>query len=120
MYQSSIYASKAGAQFLRIELVQILRYKNSIYSKALKRKVFFDKLPEVLLARKDCKHRLQCFIVSLDILKKSKTCTVNPNNDSEFEVLGLAKNGEVVRIHLREELDEKKNKKVYFVSCFYK
>lgn len=89
-------------------------------NKHIKRKIFLDKLPEVILERKSSrKRRLQCFISGMDILKKTKYIFPNPSNKSELCFLGEDKNGYLVEIHVREEVHQK-DRRLFFVSCFYK
>lgn len=70
--------------------------------------------------RKDAALRYQCFFIALDIAgHERKILTKFLDGKRCFEIYGKAKNGEVVRLHLREEV-EQKDKVLYLISCFWK
>lgn len=121
MYKSSKKIESKGLVILRKDLDIYLRGRNFIYAKSLKRKVFLDKLPDVLLKRKKTlKKRLQCFIVACDILRHADSYGVrlNEKKEREYSVDGLSMCGRKVGVHLREEYKDK-DKKLFFVSCFF-
>ena len=56
----------------------------------------------------------------MDILRNGKKIIPSPHKKSEFEIRGLSANGDLVCIHIREEQDQLKDKKLFFVSCYYR
>jgi hypothetical protein len=85
--------------------------------------VLLSKLPEAILNRKSTqKARLECFLVAMDILRNSTdySIRVNGKNQKEVEMYGMSVDNKQVKIHLREEITSQKDKRTYFVSCFYK
>ena len=120
MYFSKITIDHEPRVILKKRLLDFLRNKNFIYSKALKRKIFLTKLPDAILERKDSqKRRLQCFRVAIDILRRSKHFSQNPKNRNEFEIKGFSAENYTVFVHLREEISQK-NRQLFFVSCYFK
>ena len=118
MYQSKKTCSTGDLQKLRSYLDVFLSKKNKIYCRALQRKVSLDKLPEVLLGRRDAKRRLSKFIVAVDILRYSHEVSEDSIDDCRcFEIRGLDANGILVIVHLREER-VRNDRVLYFVSCY--
>ncbi len=120
MYQSPRLISKKHLPVLRKDLEIFLRDNDSIYARFIKRKVFFDELPDSIIKRKDASRRLRAFGVAMDILKKSDAFTqrIGKGGVVEFEVVGLSGCNQEVKIHIRQVADAKKNKKLQFISCF--
>lgn len=107
---------------LRKDLQKYIESHKYIYAKSLRRKVFLDKLPDVIIHRKSTrKKRLQCFMTACDILHHEKihTMRLNDKKQKEYEIKGLSSDDFLVSVHVREEIANQKNKKLYFVSCFY-
>lgn len=121
MYQSKRSITNKDLFSLKNDLDDFLQRHEYITAKSFKnRKVFLSKLPEVIVGRKSsAKKRLSCFLVAMDILKHSKRYKIYSKNENEVTIQGLGNDGRIVEIHLREELD-KKNKKLFFISCFPK
>jgi hypothetical protein len=108
---------------LKSDLALYLQQQPFVYSKALRRRVLLSKLPECLLNRKSTqKQRLQCFLLAMDILKHSKGYTLqyNTKHQKEFNIFGFSADNHEVHVHLREETSKTKDRRTYFVSCFYK
>ncbi len=114
--------SKAGTSTLEKELIQFLEKHKFLYSKSFRKKISLEKLPEVILERKNLrKNRLACFSCAMDILKNGKCTPIqNPKNKNEFEIKGLSQEGNIVFLHVRKETDKKKNTQFFFVSCYSK
>jgi hypothetical protein len=86
----------------------------------LKRSVFLDKHPDVILKRKDSKMRLESFFVGIDILKRSRKWEEKIINKYKcIEIMGYSKERYHISIHLREELKDG-DKKLFLISTFYK
>lgn len=121
-YRSKKFIAKQGTKDLKVLLQKYLRDHKFVYCKSLKnRKIFLEKLPEAITARKDCKYRLQAFWVGVDILQKSRLKPKIKRNDKkiiEYEFQGLFADGKKVKIHVREEL-VKKDKKIFLTSTYY-
>ena len=119
-YQSKIAISQKSKQVLTKKLLLFLEKNHKTYCKALKRKVFLDKLPDAIIERKQsATHRLQCFFVAIDILKHETTSSVRERSGClEYEIIGTDCNGKKVYVHLREELSIKKDRVLFFVSCY--
>ncbi len=78
-------------------------------------------MPDALLKRKKTlKKRLLCFAVACDVLRYADTCEMrlNGKKEKEFSVEGISACGRKVGVHLREE-HTGKDKKLFFVSCFF-
>ncbi len=120
MYQSKQSLLLKNTATLKKYLNDFLEIHSYIKCKGLKgRRVFLDKLPEVITKRKDARNRLECFLVGIDILKKSAHVQQrNYNGFKEYEFIGLSAEGKKVFIHLREEAI-KKDKKLFLVSTYY-
>ncbi len=119
MYKSKIAISTKWRIALINFLNNFLSKNTKVYCRAFKRKVSLDKLPEAITQRKSSvTQRLQRFFVAIEILKYEKRYEVNPDNNKEFEIIWFDKNNKKVTIHLREEIGMKKDKVLYFVSCF--
>jgi len=56
----------------------------------------------------------------MDILQHEKHYKVYSKSEKSFEVVGLSVEGVKVYLHLREEVTSKKDRKLFFVSCYYK
>ncbi len=121
MYKSRKQVEKKSLGVLRKDLQIYLKDHDSIYAKSFRRKVFLDKLPDAIIHRKKTrKKRLQCFLVACDILHNERIYTerINKKKQREFEIKGISAEGMSVSIHVREELSGRKNKKLFFISCF--
>jgi hypothetical protein len=120
MYQSKIAISKKTKRILTVKLNEFLTAHQKTYCKALKRPVSLDKLPEAILNRKESSTtRLQKFFVALDILRNETRCMARENKGClEYEIKGLDRTGKTIYIHLREELSIKKDRVLFFVSCY--
>ena len=117
MYQSRKRISGKGMQQLKSNLSTFVNRKDRVYCKALKRPVSLDKLPTVITERHDAKRRLQVFDVALDILRNETQCAECVlNGYTCYEIRGKAADGNVVIIHLREEVIHK-DRVLFFVSC---
>ena len=123
MYNSNKKIENKSLAVLRKDLDDYLKSHYFIYVKALKRKVFLDKLPNAIIHRKSTrKKRLQCFLVACDILKYERNYKekINGKHEREFEIKGNSVDEMIVGIHIREEITDKgKNKKLFFVLCFF-
>ncbi len=122
MFQSKLSISKKTSPILKKDLEKFLGKNQSIHCKALKRKISLEKLPEVITERKSsAKKRLSCFWVALDIIKHNKNFTLREHqNNREFCIQGVSSDKKRIEIHLREEVTMNKDKRIYFISCFYK
>ena len=119
MYKSKIAISTKWRIILINFLNKFLKTNNKIYCRAFKRKISLNKLPEAIINRKSSvTQRLQKFWVAVEILKHEKNYKKNPENEKEFEIIWFDKNNKKVIIHIREEKTLKKDKILYFVSCF--
>lgn len=120
MYKSKLTISNKNRKTLEAKLQKFLVSNKKIHCKALKRKVSLEKLPRAITKRKSsATKRLQCFFVAIDTLKNEKSYIMRKRNGClEYEIKGLDKNKKVVGIHLREELVAKKDKVLFFISCF--
>jgi hypothetical protein len=121
MYRSAKKIESKGLAVLRKDLDVYLRGHDFIYAKSLKRKVFLSKLPDAILMRKKTlKKRLQCFIVACDIVRHADTneMRLNAKKEKEYSIEGMSACGRSVGVHLREEFVGK-DKKLFFVSCFF-
>lgn len=120
MYRSKNKISTKNKVLLEKELTIFLEKNKCIYCKALKRKVYLDKLPMAITGRKkSVTRRLKRFFVAIDILKNEKKCTFREQGKNlEYEIVGLDYNSNKVVIHLREELNTAKNRILFFVSCY--
>lgn len=121
MFESRLNIENKTLPILKKNLDGFLEKNTHVYCKALKKKVYLSKLPEVITNRKSsAKKRLACFQVALDILKHSKIFIKREyESKKEFSIEGLSSDKKKVEIHLREETNTKKDKKIYFISCFY-
>lgn len=122
IYQSSISTSHKNLDLLKKELSRFLSANTNIHCKALKRNIALSKLPEVITNRKSsAKRRLQCFNVAVDILKHARHYKERTYKGfKEYSIIGHSANGFEIEIHLREERTEQKDRKLFFISCFYK
>lgn len=120
MYKSKIPISKKSKEILAKKLEEFLASHQKIYWKSRKRTISLKKLPEAILKRKQsATWRLQRFFVALDILKNESLFSVREKNGClEYEIMGLDQNNKKVTIHLREELSIRKDRVIFFVSCY--
>lgn len=120
MYKSKLEISNKNRKILEFKLNEFLMFNKKIHCKALRRKISLFKLPQAITKRRSsATKRLQCFFVAVDILKNEKEHLVREAGGClEYEIKGLDRSGKVVRAHLREELIAKKDKILFFVSCF--
>ena len=119
-YKSKKKVSQKNKKNLVKDLDNFLLGFNKIYCKALKRTVSLSKLPNCLLQRKtSATDRLQKFWVAIDILKHEKKFRVRENKGClEYEISGMDILGQKIYIHLREELSLKKDRILFFISCY--
>lgn len=118
MYYSKLGISHHGKEILLQRLHVFLEKQKTVYCRALKRKVFLGKLPEVLRNRHDVKRRLQSFFVAMDILQNCSQYTISHKDGYKcFEMVGKDSNNKKVFIHVREE-EHHKDKMLYFISCY--
>lgn len=120
MYKSKIAISTKTKQQLIKKLDLFLKKYENIKCKHLWRKIYLSKLPEVLVNRlSSCTHRLKRFFVAIDIIKHWEYLTTRIEwKNKEFELIWFDKNWVEIIIHLREELSCKKDKKIFFISCY--
>ncbi len=120
MYKSKIRISTETKNKLVKKLNDFLVKNKKIYCRSLKRKIYLNKLPETIIRRKtSASKRLQRFFVAIDILKHEKKFKVRENKGClEYEIIELDSLKNKVYIHLREELTLKKDRILYFVSCY--
>lgn len=121
MYRSNFGIDKFSKGHLISLLKNFLKKNQKVYCRALQKKISLAKLPEAIVERKqDSKKRLQCFFVAIEILKKSSDYkTTSIKGEKCFEVRVLSREGNMVFLHLREEI-KRKDKVTYLVSTFYK
>lgn len=119
MYVSSKSVSKNNLSKLRSDLNRFLKTTKSVYCKAHKKRIYLDKLPEALTERKNRKSRLKVFDIAIDILKHEPVLKESIKNGFVcYEIKGLDADNKEIIIHIREEKGPKKDRKLYFVSCF--
>jgi hypothetical protein len=120
MYKSKKQIENKSLLTLKKYLEIFLQKNRFIYCKSLKRKVFLDKLPKVIIKRKGCKDRLRCFFVGVDLIQNSKKYSKRyKNKKAEFEIVGFSNEGKKVFAHIREEKDIQKNKRLFLISTFF-
>lgn len=112
--------SKKSWRMLEVFFKEYCEQHEHIYCKALKRKISLGKLPEAILYRKDsATARMKCFWVALDTLKKEKCFKSREiHGNIEYEIVWLDNEWKEVRIHLRQETTQKKDKIIFFISCY--
>ncbi len=125
--EEKLYRSKKHAYiFAKGEILkQIAEFvaKNpKINVRCLRRKASLLKFEKILLSRgPKWKQRARVFFVALDILRRASavhsTCT-DKNGFRCYAIKGMAADGTVVEIHLREEVSIHKDRVLFFVSCF--
>lgn len=120
MYQSKIKISQKNKSSLEKDLNHFLMYHKKWYCRVLKRKISLEKLPDAIVKRSSSsRRRLQCFFVSIDVLRNSKKVVSRIEKGFlEYEVIGCDSTGKKIRVHLREEISNKKDKELFFISCF--
>lgn len=121
MYQSKKSIQKKSLPALKKDFLIYIQDHTKIFCSSLGRWVFLSKQPQAILKRKDAKYRLECFFAGIDILKHSKTITKwNKKEEKGYAIQGLSQDRKRVTIHLREEKDAKKDRKLFLISTFYK
>lgn len=120
MYKSKIKISTESKGVLLQKMQLFLVSNKNIYCKSLKRNINLSKLPTVITNRKNsATSRLRTFFVVIDVLKKEREYTKRVSNKrNEYEIVWLDNNWIKVYIHLREEINNHKDKVLYFVSCY--
>lgn len=119
MYQSKKSIAYLPTQLLRKRFLEFLKKYKKIRCHGLSRPLFFCEA-ENILQRKDVKQRLESFFVGVDIIRKSSDFTQSTIDGSvRYEFIGIAKGGKLVKTHLKEK-KLKGDKKVFFISSFYK
>jgi hypothetical protein len=120
MYKSNKFIQNKSLPSLKKDLQNLLNSHKYIYCKALRRKIFLDKLPEVIIKRLDARRRLQCFFIAIDVIKNSQNYMEREKDKQiEFEFFGFSAENKKVFIHIREEKDAQKNKRLFLVSTFF-
>jgi hypothetical protein len=94
-----------------------IRDVKSIRCGILRRRVFLSRFVEANNFRN--KERLQTFFAALEIIQKSKLCkeVYDKSERKCFRMLGMDVCGEIIEVHLREEM-ENKDRKLYFISSY--
>jgi len=120
MYQSKKSIALLPTQILKKTFLEYIEKNPKIRCHILKRSIFFDEASDSMLKRKDVKTRLECFSVGIDIIRKSSVFEKKIIKGSVcYEITGLAKGLEQVKVHLKE-ITKKNDKKLFFISSFYK
>ncbi len=121
MYKSKQNIQKGSIELLKRHMTSFLTRNKFVYCSALKRKVFLNKLPDVIMHRKKTrKKRLECFRVACDVSLHARTYTKREGarHCIEIEICGMSADGLKVCVHIREEMTRGNNRKLFFVSCF--
>ena len=120
MYQSKIKISTENKRALSWKMLIFLELNTNIYCKSLKKQISLSKLPDVIFKRKEsATSRMKRFFVAIDVLKKEKVYKKRVEKKmNEYEIIGLDQDWVKVYIHLREEINKKKDKIIYFISCY--
>ena len=120
MYQSKQQIYTETKQQLKIRIIKYISEKNIRRSQGVRRKVRLEKYISANDSRKDARIRYSAFFSGMEILQKSKDYTRKIIDGFVcYEFQGLAKNGEIVSVHLREE-EFQKDKILFLISTFYK
>lgn len=121
MYQAKKSIQKKSLSALKKDFINFLQDNNKIFCGSLRRWIFLDKQPQAILERKDAKYRLHCFFVGIEILKYSRTFKKWIGKKGiGYCIENFSKDGFQVTIHLREEVDIRKDKKLFLISVYYK
>jgi len=118
MYQSKNFITKHHkAESLRRITLFIAKHP-FVRAKAIKRKVWLDKVIEAALTRTSATARLQTFFVAIDILKRAPSCKPSVIKGKQcFEFIGRDCHGQKVTVHVRED-KQGKDKFLMFISSF--
>lgn len=120
MFHSKKLLSKHTRQQNQMRIMKHISSNTHVCSKVLRRKVNLSKYIDSNIQRSDAFIRFASFFVGLDIVKKSKDYEVKYIDGFRcFEISGSAKNGELVKVHIREEIIEK-DRILFLISTFYK
>ena len=120
-YHSKLSLYKAPTSVHKKHFFAFLSEHEKIYCSVLGRNVFLDKQPDAILKRSDCKYRLEAFPIGIDILKHAENFERwYKAGTSGYSIMGISRDGFHVTVHLREEIDAKKDKKLFLISVFYK
>ena len=122
MYQSKIFIRRLNKQAIKKRFLIFLENHKKVRCSFLRRDVFLDKLPKAILERQDAHERLRCFFIGIDILRHSSNVKISIKNKKKcFDIFGLsAEKNTMIHVHLREERDEKNNRKVFLISNIFK
>ncbi|KMP11498.1 hypothetical protein UZ36_04160 [Candidatus Nitromaritima sp. SCGC AAA799-C22] len=87
-----------------------------------RRPVFLIKYLEATHGRRDQTRRRQRFLAGVELLRRAKIEDITdqikePTGEPAFEFKGITPKGEVIGVHIREEI-EGKDKKLYLISTF--
>lgn len=119
MYKSKVSISKRTTSENKKIVKNYLKKHKTFKCGVLRRKIFLEKFYKVNEKRKSASIRFQSFFAGLDILRKARKYTKKIiDGYTCFEIIGYAKNEEIVSIHLREETYQK-DKKLFLLSTFY-
>lgn len=120
MYQSKKNVSSKSLSALKTEVRLFIHQNEKVYCKALKRTVSLQRALECLTENpKSAKHRLGRFLVAIDILGKETMHQQKTVKGKRcFEIIGKDRSGIEIRIHLREEMSDQKDRILYFISSY--
>ncbi len=108
---------------LHREIKAYIQKKPMVPCKGLNRRlVFLTKYIDATHGRPDKTRRRQRFFAGVELLRRAKLEDMTdqikePTGEPAFEFKGITSNGEVVGVHVREEV-EGKDKKLYLISTF--
>lgn len=120
MYQSRISITPSTTSENKKVVRKYMNDSTSHKCFLLKRRIELCRFVEANEKRADASIRFASFLVGIDILKKSKDYTQKIIDGFVcYEIQGLAKNKELVMVHIREEKTEK-GKQLFLISTFYK
>jgi hypothetical protein len=120
MYYSRHPISNQTKQQLKARIEEYISRHPVRRCKALKRNVQLSKYIAATNTRADAVLRYRSFFCAMQIIAKASDCKEKMINGFKcFEIQGRAQGGEVVTIHMREEVHDK-DKILYLISTFYK
>ena len=121
-YKSSIHLSVANTQENKKRINKHICTHATVRCGILRRKIYLTKFVEATEKRSGASRRFKVYFVALDIIKHGKNFTrreMKSKNCYEYELTGNTYQGQIVKIHLKEETDNYNNKRIYLISCFY-
>ena len=120
MYQSKVSLSYRTTSENKRDVKKYLSDHKNHKCSILRRRITLHLYYESNVNRKDASMRFASFLTGIDILKKSKNITKSIKDGFKcYEVQGLAKNKELVMVHVREE-EAKTGRQLFLISTFYK